>query len=151
MRRYIRVKNVGLILLLLISGVFTGLTLVCPELGFIEWISISPAAFFLLSNYEKMNKRQLFKYGFFFFFCFYVVSYHWFVYLYPLDFIDGMTPISALIVVIAATFGLSAFQALGSGAVFVISGLLFKSRIAKKYSLLKPVLAACIWCVFEWC
>jgi apolipoprotein N-acyltransferase len=62
-----------------------------------------------------------------------------------------MIPISALIVVIAATFGLSAFQALGSGAVFVISGLLFKSRIAKKYSLLKPVLAACIWCVFEWC
>lgn len=151
MRANVRIVNPKLVLFLLFGAFFTGLTLVCPKLGFLEWISISPAAYFLLSNSEKMKYRQLYKYGFLFFLCFYLVSYHWFIYLYPLDFIDGMTPISAFVVVIAASLGLSLFQSIGAGVVFVISGALFRTRIAQKHGILKPFLAAAVWCVFEWC
>ena len=62
-----------------------------------------------------------------------------------------MTPLSAWVVIIAAAFGLSAFQAIGGGVVFIVLGLLFKTGIAKKYGVLKPILAASVWCVFEWC
>ena len=151
MKKKIRVNNPKLVLLLFVSAFLTGLTLVCPQLGFLEWISIAPTAYFLFSNFEKLKYRQLFKYGFLFFLCFYVVTYHWFIYLYPLDFIDGMTPMSALVVVIAATFGLSAFQAIGGGMVFVILAMLFRTSVVKRFGLLKPILAAAVWCIFEWC
>ena len=49
-----RVKDPKFLLLLFVSAVVTGLTLICPKLGFLEWLSISPAAYFLFSNHEKI-------------------------------------------------------------------------------------------------
>ena len=69
MKGKICVNNPKLVLLLFVSAFLTGLMLVCPQLGFLEWISISPLAYFLFSNFEKLKYRQLFKYGFLFFLC----------------------------------------------------------------------------------
>ena len=151
MRGIVRMKDTKAVVLLLLGAFLTGLTLVCPKLGFLEWISLSLVAYFLFLNCEKLRYRCLFNYGFFFFFCFYLVSYHWFIYLYPLDFVEGMTPVSALVVVVAASCGLSAFQAIGGGVVFVALKLLFCKRMMQKFGLLKPFVAAAVWCMFEWC
>ena len=140
--------------LLLISGVLTGLTLVLPWLGFIEWITLVPAGAILLTRAsdKEIRLRSLYRDGLIFFYSYYLVCYHWFVYLYPLDFIYGMTKLAALVVVIVALFGLSLLQALMGGALFVLVGLIFRCRPfdSKKYYILRAFLVAGLWAVFEW-
>ena len=139
-------------LLLAVGAMFTGLTLVMPSIGILEWITLIPAVLSLMaiSNDRRVRCRGLYGYGFFFFFCFYLVNYHWFVDLYPLDFIDGMTKPAAVCVVLAGWVGLSIFQSAFGGLVFVIFGALARLQITEKCKCLVPVYAASLWAVFEW-
>ena len=145
-KRYVR------FLLLAIGAVLTGLTLVCPTIGILEWITLIPAAIaaIAIANDKRVRGRGLYGYGFFFFFCFYVVNYHWFVNLYPLDFVEGMTKPAAICVVLAGCIGLSAFQAVFGGLVFVVLGALVRSQLTEKCKLLIPIYAAALWAIFEW-
>lgn len=139
-------------LLLAISGLLTGFTLVFPKVGIIEWLTLAPLAlfFFGTANDEKLKPRHFYGYGFFYFMCFYIVNFHWFVNLYPLSFIDGMTKGLATVVVLVAWFGLSMFQAVGGGVAFLIIALLFRTPIVKKYSFSRPFFAAGTYAVYEW-
>ena len=98
-------------LLLIIGGVLTGLTIVFPQIGFLEWVTLVPAAIFVLSRIDsdEYRARKIYGYGLLFFMSFYVVVFHWFVNMYPLDFIDGMTPLAAIAVVLSGCLGLSLF------------------------------------------
>jgi len=139
-------------LLLGISAILTGITLVFPKVGFLEWITLIPAALFLLleaANPER-KLRSLYGYGLFFFMLFYAVNFHWFIALYPLDFIDGMTPAAALAVVFAGCVGLSFLQALFGGFLFVLLGTLFRTRAVREHKFLAPILLATTWSVYEW-
>ncbi len=139
-------------LLLFLSGILTGLTLIFPSLGFLEWLTLVPVGIFLLevASDPTVRLRRLYGYGFFFFYCFYLTVFHWFINLYPLDFIDGMTKGGALAVVLAAWLGLSLIQTLFGGLLFVLLGILFRGRIANRYPLIRPLLAAGTWAVYEW-
>ena len=79
-------------LLLGIGGALTGLTLVFSKIGFIQWLTLVPVGIFLLCEADSDTRKYkgLYGYGFFFFVCYYAVNYHWFVNLYPLEFIDGI-------------------------------------------------------------
>lgn len=138
--------------LLLIGAVLTGLTLVFPAIGLLEWVTMIPVGIFLLSQASKdeYRLRSMYGYGFFFFMCFYVVVFHWFVNLYPLDFIEGMTKPAAIAVVLAGSLGLSALQALFGGLVFVLARLIFKTRLMREKQFLRPFVAAGLWAVYEW-
>ncbi|MBQ9085562.1 MAG: apolipoprotein N-acyltransferase [Clostridia bacterium] len=139
-------------LLLTLGGVLTGLTLVFPSIGFLEWLTLIPAGLFLLeyATRSEVRLRTLYGYGLFFFYCYYLVVYHWFVNLYPLDFIDGMTKGAAVCVVLVSWWGLALLQALMGGVVFVLMGTFFRTSLARRVPLLRPFLAAGIWSVFEW-
>ena len=139
-------------LMLSMGGIFSGLMLVLPAIGFLQWIAMIPAAAAILSiaNDERVRFRGLYGYGVFYFMCYYPVVYHWFINLYPLDFIEGMTPMSAIAVVLAGVFGLSAIQAVMGGIVFIVVGACFRTRLAKRFFLLKPLAAAGAWAVLEW-
>ena len=139
-------------LLLAISGVLTALMLIFPKLGFFEWITLIPVGIFLLTEADRPDARRLgvYGYGFFFFFCYYAVVYHWFVNLYPLDFISGMTTGAALAVVFVGVFGLSALQAFFGGFMFVVARLCLRSRLLKRKRFLRPFCVAGIWAVYEW-
>ncbi len=141
-------------LLLILSGFLSGLTLVFPEIGFIEWITIVPAGAILLLRADDKNikLRTLYGEGFVFFYAYYIICYHWFLSLYPLDFVDGMTKLGAISVVALAWLGLSLLQALMGGLVFVLAGIVFRSRVFKKikFCIVKPLAVAGIWAVFEW-
>ena len=139
-------------LLLAFAGLLTGIAVAFPRFGIVEWVTLVPAGIFLLTcaSDPAFRLRRLYGYGLFFFMCYYVVVYHWFVNLYPLEFIDGMTKGAALAVVLVAWFGLSLLQALGGGLVFVLAGVLFRTRLCRRYGLLKPFVAAALWAVFEW-
>lgn len=140
------------ILVLLISGAVTGLTVALPELGFLEWITIIPAAWVLIRRGScRENKlRSVYFDGLVFFFAYYLFCYHFFLSMYPLDFIEGMSNASALVVVIVAWIGLSLLQASLGAFVFLFSALAFRGRLAQKAEILKPFFAALIWAVFEW-
>ncbi len=139
-------------LLLGASGLLTGLTLVFPTIGFLEWLTLIPAGVFLLevAADPSVKLRRLYGYGLFFFYCYYLTVFHWFVHLYPLNFIDGMTKGAAVAVVLVAWLGLSLLQALFGGFAFVFSALLLRRGLAKRIPLLCPFLVAGVWAVYEW-
>jgi apolipoprotein N-acyltransferase len=140
------------ILLLVFSGLLTGLTLVFPKLGFLEWITMIPVGILLIvrASDKNLKLRSLYADGFLFFYSYYLVCYHWFVNLYPLEFIDGMTKSGALAVVIFAWFGLSLLQALMGGCVFVLAGLLFRCDLCERFMILRVFVGAGLWAAFEW-
>ena len=138
--------------LLVLSGLLTGLTLVFTEIGFVEWITLVPVAAVVLirASDTEVKLRSLYLDGLVFFYSFFLTCFHWFVYLYPLDFVDGMTKGGALAVILVAWLGLSLLQAALSGFAFVLIGLVFRSRICIRFPLLKVFSAAGIWAIAEW-
>ncbi len=147
-----RYKKIFRLAMLALGGVLTGLTLVFPSIGIIEWVSLVPAAIALISISEDKNirRRGIYGYGFFFFVCFYLVNYHWFINLYPLDFVGGMTKPAALAVVLAGWVGLSILQALVGGLVFVIFAEGAKTKTARRFLPIGAFLAGALWAIFEW-
>ena len=145
-------KKYKRILLLCLSGILTGITLAFPKTGFMEWLTLTPMAIFLLecAPDRQIKLRQMYAYGFLFFMSFGVVVFHWFVNLYPLEFIDGMTKGGALAVVLVACIGLSFLQAIQGALLFVIAALLFRSSLLSRIRSLRPVAIACLWAVYEW-
>ncbi|MBQ8849365.1 MAG: apolipoprotein N-acyltransferase [Clostridia bacterium] len=145
-------KKYKRILLLCLSGLFTGLCVAFPNIGIIEWLTLVPMAVFLLdvAADRGVKLRAMYGYGFLFFMSFYLVVFHWFVNLYPLEFIDGMTKGGAICVVLFASVGLSFFQAVQGALVFVLATLLFRSRVGETCKLLRPVILAALWAVYEW-
>jgi len=138
--------------LLAVSAFLTGLTVVFPVLGFLEWLTLVPACLFLFrfASDEGARLRALYGWGCLFFYCYYLTTFHWFLNLYPLDFVDGMTKGGALAVVLVAWLGLSLLQTLFGGLLFVLCGVLFRSYIVRRFSLLRPFLLALLWAVYEW-
>ena len=139
-------------LLLAISGVLTGLTLVFPQIGFLEWLTLVPAGIFILSQIDadEYRARGIYGYGLFFFLSFYVVVFHWFVNMYPLEFIDGMTAWAAIVVVLAGCVGLSLFQALFGGLMFLLLRAVMRTRTLRRFRILRPFTVAAVWAVYEW-
>lgn len=137
---------------LMLGGALTGLTLVFTKVGFIEWITLVPMALVLLvrASDRGVKLRSLYLDGFVFYYSYYLVCYHWFIYLYPLEFIDGMSKGAALAVVLLAWLGLSLLQALMGGVVFVMSGALFRCHLCERFPLLRVFVAAGAFAVFEW-
>ncbi|MBE6592747.1 MAG: apolipoprotein N-acyltransferase [Ruminococcaceae bacterium] len=146
------VNNKYRYIFLALGGLLTGLMLVFTKLGFFEWITMIPVGIVVLvrASDRAVRLRSLYFDGLIFFYAYYLVCYHWFVYLYPLEFIDGMTKGAALAVVILAWFGLSLLQTLMGGCVFVFAGILFRCRLCERFALLRPFVAAALWAVFEW-
>lgn len=136
---------------LMLSGAFTALPLVIPSLGFLQWIAIIPCAMllYIMSDGVSIAKRKAYLLGLTFFMSYYVVVFHWFFYMYPMEF-AGISKGAALVVVIVATLGLSLVQSFFSAWLFVIFNILAKSAVAKKYPLLRPMFLPVLWVIFEW-
>ncbi len=134
------------------SGALSALTLVCPQIGFIEWLTLIPLGVFLLgyADSDRVRGIGMYGWGFFFFMCYYTVSFHWFINLYPLEFIDGMTAWAALAVVIAGCVGLSALQAFFGGFMFVTVRYLFRTSFMQKHMCLRPLAIGFLWAIYEW-
>ncbi len=141
----------GRLLLLFLGGALTGLTLIFNEVGLFEWLMLVPAAYVLvdLARRQDTKLKCSYGYGFVFFMSFYLVIYHWFIYLYPLEF-TGMSRISAAIVVLTGSVGMPLLQSLCGGLVFVMTVLLGRTRMVRKHPTMIPFLAASLWVIFEW-
>ena len=136
---------------LIFSGAMAALPLVIPSLGFMQWVAIIPCAMLLyvIVDGERVTKKSAYLLGFTFFMSYYAVVFHWFFYMYPMEF-AGISKGAALVVVIFATLGVSLVQSLFSSWLFVIFILFGKSAAAKKYPLLTPLFLPALWVIFEW-
>ena len=136
---------------LLVGALLTGLTLVFPYVGFLEWLTMIPlfiGAYRLCESTEYTLKRTYF-YGFLTVFAFYFVNYHWFLYLHPLDSV-GIDRFSSAVIVTAGWVGLPILQALPGGLIFILFKLLHRTALFERLPLLRPISFSALWVVFEW-
>lgn len=138
-------------LLLLLSSVILGFAVIFPQIGFLEWVALVPAIppILSLSTDKTVRYRRLYGWGMLFFWPFYIICFHWFLYMYPLDF-AGMTRLASAAVVGVACLGLSLFQALGAALLFPLMGLAARGKWLSRYPILHPILFACLWTTLEW-
>lgn len=137
-------------LLLMLSGILSALAVVYPQYcGALAWLSLIPVGLVLLTLGGKAKIGSMYLCGFVFYLLYYVMSYHWFVSMYPMDF-AGMSPGAAIGVIALAILGISAFQAALSALMFPIFGLFCRTAVLQKFPVLKPVLMACLWVINEW-
>ena len=136
---------------LVASGLLLGVTLCFPVVGILEWVALVPLASVLLvaAREERLSLKKAYLLGLTFFEIFLAVVYHWFFYMYPLEFL-GMSPLSAGVVVVLSCFGLALLHALPGALLFPLLLGAARGRTAKRIPVLIPVLAAALWCVYEW-
>lgn len=136
---------------LLLGAVLTGLTLVFPVLGFLEWVTLIPlfVGAYRLANSDSHGLWRTYWYGFLTVFTFYFVIYHWFTYLYPLDFV-GMDHISSAVVIVAGWAGLSLLQAIPGGLIFLFFKLMHRTTVFQRVPILRPIAFSALWIIFEW-
>ena len=137
--------------LLIASALLMGFSVIFPQIGLLEWVALLPAIPVILTVTADptMKYRRLYGLGLGFFWPFYIVNFHWFLYMYPLDF-AGMSRLASAVVVGFACLGLSLFQALGAALLFPLMGLALRGRWLSSHPILHPVLFACLWTALEW-
>ena len=66
--------------MLAISAFFTAFPLVFTELGFLQWVSVVPAAVVLLESIrdKEIKLKRMYGRGLMFFWIYYAVVFHWF-------------------------------------------------------------------------
>ena len=138
-------------LLLLTGAIVTALILVFPILGILQWVSMIPIfmGVYRLFENRSMSGKRAYLYGFLTVYAYYFILYHWFVNLYPLDFV-GLEPGAAAGVVAIAWLGLPLLQAIPGGLIFVFYRLIGKTEIFKRCAVLRPLAFSALWVIFEW-
>ena len=139
------------LLWLLLGAALTALTLIFPQIGFLEWFTMIPLMIgvYRLCDNSACTLRKAYGYGFLTVYVFYFFIYHWFVNLYPLDFVD-LDKFSSAVVVAAGWLGLPILQAAVGGLIFVVFRLMAKSLMFERMPLLRPFAFASLWVIFEW-
>ena len=138
-------------LILSAGGILFALTVIFPQIGALEWLALIPVLLVLLTVAPDptVKYRRLYGLGLVCFWPFYAVNFHWFFYMYPLDFAD-MTRGASAVVVSVACLGLSLFQALGAALLIPLLGVATRGKWLSKHAFLHPLLFACLWTVLEW-
>ena len=121
-----------------IAGIVTSLPLIFEELSPIAWLSAAPLFYYALT------KKSAYRHGLAFCAGYYGLMYHWFIYLYPLDF-AGFTPAAAVGVILVAIIGMTLLQSVTTALVpFILN------KIKTKNSLIIILSSASLWTLAEW-
>lgn len=138
-------------LLLLSGALLLGLCILFPALGVLEWVALAPSGLAILTaaRDRSIRLRRMYGCGFCFFGCFYLVNFHWFLYMYPLTF-AGLSDTASAVVVAVAWFGLSALQTVGAAALFPLFALAVRGKFLSGKPTLHPLLFAALWAAREW-
>lgn len=139
------------VILTIAAGLLTAIPLLFADMSFVALVSLIPYFFVLFWDIKAGQKKlaPAYRTGLLFYMAFYLVIYHWFIYLYPLDF-AGFSKGSALCVVLAGWLGLSLFQAAVFALLPVLFVLLCRTRWLRTRRFLPPLALAALWILFEW-
>lgn len=131
-----------------LSGALTALPMIVPSLWFVAWFSASPVLYFEFFGSDKDSYPSSYRRGMSFFFVFGLITFYWFLELYPLDFL-GFDKASALFVVLLASIGIPLLQSAVSSFLFVFLTLMRKRGFFESHPVLGALFASSIWCIFE--
>ncbi|MBQ2774159.1 MAG: apolipoprotein N-acyltransferase [Clostridia bacterium] len=133
------------------SGILMGLCLAFPAIGFLEWVAMIPALlfFFVVARDRTVGYRRLYLYGFCYYFFFYLTSLHWFLNLYPMEFL-GVSRGEAVVLVGICWVGLTLLQTVFAALVLPLFGLLCRSTVMARLAALVPLLFAAQYVIAEW-
>ncbi len=142
----------GIFLLLATSAVLTALTLIFEFLSFAVFFSLAPLVIVLIKRCEKYenNRKKLFSsygIGFIWSFFFYIIIYHWFWYLWPMDFLGVDKPLAFLITVFC-WIGLTVLQTIGTAFVAPLFCLAYNNKRSRTWLL--PLIFASAWTFLEY-
>lgn len=141
-----------MLFLLPLGGILTALCLVLPSIGFLQWVTMVPALVWLLAavaREQRLRYRAFYGAGVLYFLPFYLTIYHWFFYLYPMEF-AGVTPAAAAGLVAICWLGLSLLQTVFSALIFPLFSYLSHTCALRRAPLLLPFLFAAQYTVAEW-
>lgn len=120
------------------GGIIAALPFIFSDLWLLGWVCIAPL-FWIAAE-----KKSAYRHGLAFFAGFYGLIYHWFVYLYPMDF-AGFDNFQSAVVIAVCWLGMTLLQ----GPVFALVAPLYKRlRTGRIYA--DPFVAASLWVIFEW-
>ena len=124
--------------IMFVCGITAALPFVFSELWPLGWLSVAPLF------WAASEKKSAYRHGLCYFAGFYGLIYHWFVYLYPMDF-AGFDHFQSAIVIALCWLGMTILQ----GPVFALVAPLYKLlRTGRDY--IDPFIAASLWVIFEW-
>lgn len=138
-------------LLLALGGFLTGLAVMFSAIGFLAFFSMIPSLIFLLLAVRDPARRyrRFFLYGFIYYYAYYLTIYHWFLDLYPMDFL-GVGAGEAVVLIAFCWFGLALLQTLLSMSVFPLFAFLTRRSVLRERRVLHPLLFAAQYTVCEW-
>ena len=135
-------------------GMIASLPVSAPALSALAFVLMIPALFLFFDTWRRAERKRSFGHdyldGLFFLFGFFFVTFHWLAYLWPLDFVDGMTRAGALGVIAAGCLGLPLLQAVGFAFLFPILSRAARTRTVQRAPILLPFLFAAGWVVFAY-
>ncbi|MBE6608508.1 MAG: apolipoprotein N-acyltransferase [Ruminococcaceae bacterium] len=135
-----------LFLTLLASAVLTALTLIFEIMSVLVFVSLAPLVIILVKRCENVKKAfSSYGVGFVWSFFFYIVIYHWFWYLWPMDFLGVEKPL-ALLITLFCWIGLSLLQTIGTAFVAPLFCIAFKKGGLR----MAPFVFASAWTVLEY-
>lgn len=133
-------------LLLVASASLTALTLIFEWLSVFAFVSLVPLVIALVRRCEAGKKPfSSYKTIFLWSLVFYIIIYHWFWYLWPMDFLGVEKPM-ALVITIVCHLGLSLLQSVGTAFV----GPLFCAAYKKGKMKFAALIFASAWTLLEY-
>ena len=144
-------RNYLLILMLAGAALLTGAAVAFPKIfGIFEWVSMIPLVLVLdrCADNGDIKKRHCYAYGLLYFEIFYMVCFHFFLYMYPLDF-TGLDEVGSVLAIAVAWLGLPLLQALFGGFVFVIYVSVVRSRLVKRFPIVRIFSLPVIYSFYE--
>ena len=137
--------------LYLVLGVLLALPLVFEGAFFavVCWGCAAPVMGLMMRRDCGGKMRHVYRDGMMFFLGYGVTVFHWFIYLYPLEF-TGMSKPAAAAVVVVSWIGLPLLQSLVLGAQFVVFMMLRRLKFFEERKALQPLILAALWVIFEW-
>ncbi|MBO4356375.1 MAG: hypothetical protein J5850_05940, partial [Clostridia bacterium] len=132
------------IILLIISGLCTALSIQYKALYFLSYIGLIPYYCFLIQS-RKVNRKglSLYGYGLIWSMSFYMTVYTFFFYMYPMSFLD-CTKAEAIFIILFCWIALSMLQAVP----MALAAPLFKAISGK--TAFAPLIFASLITIFEW-
>ncbi len=136
---------------MILGGLLTGLTVIFPQLWLVEWVSMIPIfyGFYQFCAHKEFSLKRAYAYGFFTVFFYHLVIYHWFLKMYPMDFV-GLTEEESLFVVILGWIGLPLLQAIPGGLMFLFAHWLERREVFARFPFLRPITLPILWVILEW-
>ena len=126
-------------LVLFVCGILSALPYLSGYLFFLPYFTFAPL--YLIAK----RKKSAYRHGLCFSMGYFLVVYHWFIRLYPLDF-AGFDKAGSAMVVAIAWLGMAIMQSVGSA----LAPFIFKKVTEGRNELFSPFAFASLWVIAEW-